>query len=730
MKKHTAKLLSILLCVALAVTMMPAAAFAATSNELHADIIIASEFTDYMTSGPAVKVIGSNFTADTTALWCSSGDTAISATNPSKTGVSYFKRIVLTANGDYRFTTNSTVSVTGNENGWKHQTTIIDGGKKMSIYLGIKATAHAHAYGMAMNSDAENHWWECTICGEKKDEKAHSFKLTTYNDQPAPGQETTLMCSCGRTQKYMVPGEAIGEIYAVVKQSPVSGMKLEADSVYMKSIWTPYADIESIVWTDGDGKTVNVGDTFAAGKSYKVTVTIKAKSGISFKADSFNGSSSGSPKGINVLNEVDYETKVANTMAKQTLIATAFYPVEKVGTGYNLSVALPVFAPGDNINSKDYSKVFTYTGGGSTLKRSPSTSLSSISFTEGGNKTVLRFNGREWTLDGGSAATKEQLTIRKGVEYKVELRPDSPLTFYDKVLTAGITDKGSSTTSSLSGTTAYGTYFFEDNDKISNVALTVTAPAIDGTPAAVAKGADDTLYTVGTPVWTPDDSKFGEKAYTVSIPVKPAGEKAFADDCVFTVNGFAAAYKNGKVSYTFPALVDENKESIENTTIITSGNSYSYTGNYIKTTVTVEDSEGSVLTEGTDYEVSYSNNKYVGKAKITIRGIGKYGGEVVKTFKINPSKVTVSKLTRSSSGKLKLTWKKHSTQTTGFQIQYSTSSTFKNAKTVTVSGKTATAKTISKLTKGKKYYVRVRAYKTVNGVKYYGSWSSKKSLRA
>ncbi|MGN0658635.1 MAG: hypothetical protein ACI4LA_03415, partial [Emergencia sp.] len=479
------RLLSMLLCVILVITMMPAAAFAATSNELHADMVIASEFTDYMTAGPEVTVTGSNFTADTTALWCSSGDKAISATNPSKTGVSYFKRIVLTANGDYRFSVYSTVDVTGNENGWKHQTSITDGGKTMTVYLGIKATAHEHTYGMFMSSDEENHWWECTICGEKKDVKAHSFKLITYNDEPAPGQETTLMCSCGRTQQYMVPGEAINEIYAVVKQRPVSGMKLEADSVYLKSTWASYADIESILWTDGDGKTVNVGDTFAAGKSYKVTVTLKAKSGISFKADSFNGSSAGSPKGINVLNEVDYETKVADTMAKQTLIVTAFYPVEKVGTGYNLSVSLPVFAPGDNINSKDYSKVFTYTGGGSTIKRSPSTSLSSISFTEDGKKTVLRFNGREWTLEGGSAATREQLTIRKGIEYKVELRPDSPLTYYDEILETKIADKGSSTTSSLSGTTAYGTYFFEDNDKIANVALTVAAPAIDGTPAAV-----------------------------------------------------------------------------------------------------------------------------------------------------------------------------------------------------------------------------------------------------
>ncbi|MGN0734943.1 MAG: fibronectin type III domain-containing protein [Anaerovoracaceae bacterium] len=728
--KRKCRLLSILLCVALVITMMPAAAFAATSNEItQVDITIAPEFTDYMTAGPEVTVTGSNFTADTTALWYSSGDKVISATNKSKTGVTYIKKIVMTAKGDYRFSVYTTVDVTGNEKGWKHQTSITNDGKTMTVFLGIKATAHEHTYGMFMSSDDDNHWWECTICGEKKDVKAHSFKLTTAGDQPAPGQKVTLWCSCGCTQEYTVPGEAINEIYAVVKQSPVSGMKLAADSVYLKSTWASYADIESIVWTDGDGKTVNVGDTFAAGKSYKVTVTIKAKSGISFKADSFNGSSAGSTKGINVLNVTDYETKVADTMAKQTLIATAFYPVEKVGTGYNLSVALPVFAPGDNINSKDYSKVFTYTGGGSTLKRSPSTGLSSISFTEGGNKTVLRFTGREWTLDGGSAATKEQLTIRKGIEYKVELRPDSPLTYYDELLETKITDKGSSTEISLTGTTAYGTYFFEDNDKISNVALTVTAPVIDGTPAAVAKGADDTLYTVGTPVWTPDDSKFGEKAYTVSIPVKAAGDKVFADDCVYTVNGFVAAYSSGKVSYTFPSLVDENKESIENTTIATSGNSYSYTGNYIKTTVTVEGSEG-VLIEGTDYVVSYSNNKNVGKAKITIKGIGKYGGEVVKTFKINPSKVTVSKLTRSSSGKLKLTWKKHSTQTTGFQIQYSTSSTFKNAKTVTVSGKTATSKTISKLTKGKKYYVRVRAYKTVNGVKYYGSWSSKKSLRA
>ena len=91
--------------------------------------------------------------------------------------------------------------------------------------------------------------------------------------------------------------------------------------------------------------------------------------------------------------------------------------------------------------------------------------------------------------------------------------------------------------------------------------------------------------------------------------------------------------------------------------------------------------------------------------------------------------MTLSRVTKTASGKLKATWKKHSTQTTGFQIRYGTSSTFKTYKTVTVSGKSAVSKTVSKLKKGKKYYVKVRAYKTVNGTRYYGSWSAVKSVR-
>ena len=121
---------------------------------------------------------------------------------------------------------------------------------------------------------------------------------------------------------------------------------------------------------------------------------------------------------------------------------------------------------------------------------------------------------------------------------------------------------------------------------------------------------------------------------------------------------------------------------------------------------------------------------FVGKATITITS------KVTKNYKATTKKVTVTvnpagtKLTgvKNYKGKkLKAYWKKN-TKVTGYQIQYSTSSKFKSAKTVTVKGYKSTSKTITKLTKNKKYYVRVRTYKTVGKVNYYSGWSNVKSI--
>ena len=75
---------------------------------------------------------------------------------------------------------------------------------------------------------------------------------------------------------------------------------------------------------------------------------------------------------------------------------------------------------------------------------------------------------------------------------------------------------------------------------------------------------------------------------------------------------------------------------------------------------------------------------------------------------------------------MKVVWNKN-TAVTGYQIQYSLKSDFSSKKTVTISKNTQTSKTITGLTKRKKYYVRIRSFKTVSGTKYYSAWSTSKA---
>lgn len=95
-----------------------------------------------------------------------------------------------------------------------------------------------------------------------------------------------------------------------------------------------------------------------------------------------------------------------------------------------------------------------------------------------------------------------------------------------------------------------------------------------------------------------------------------------------------------------------------------------------------------------------------------------------------PAKTTV-KLSKAKKTSIKVSWKKVS-GVAAYQIQYSTSKNFKNAKTVKVSAKLA-SKVLKKLKKNKKYYVRVRSYKVTKvnnkSKNVYSAWSAKKALK-
>ena len=159
---------------------------------------------------------------------------------------------------------------------------------------------------------------------------------------------------------------------------------------------------------------------------------------------------------------------------------------------------------------------------------------------------------------------------------------------------------------------------------------------------------------------------------------------------------------------------------------------YTYNGKVQKPSVTVKDSKGKTLKKGTDYTVSYSSGcKNVGRYTVKVTLKGNYSGTKSLTYNINPKGTGVSKVTAAKKG-FKVTWKKQATQTTGYQVQYSTNSKFKSAKTVTISKNKTTSKSVSKLSAKKKYYVRVRTYKTVKiggkSVKLYSGWSKAKSV--
>lgn len=132
-----------------------------------------------------------------------------------------------------------------------------------------------------------------------------------------------------------------------------------------------------------------------------------------------------------------------------------------------------------------------------------------------------------------------------------------------------------------------------------------------------------------------------------------------------------------------------------------------------------------------------------GTAKITGTGVATVTVTAAETanykkatasilVKVSPAKMSLKSLKAAKGRKLIVSWKKDA-RATGYEIQYGTDKKFKNkkaTKTITVKKNKTTSTVLKKLTKGKKYYVRLRAYKSdkVNGKtqKLYGAWSSQK----
>lgn len=178
-------------------------------------------------------------------------------------------------------------------------------------------------------------------------------------------------------------------------------------------------------------------------------------------------------------------------------------------------------------------------------------------------------------------------------------------------------------------------------------------------------------------------------------------------------------------NYTGTKTLEFNidKANVSNCKVNLSVKNYTYNGKVKTPTFTVRNESGTKLTKGTHYTVTYaSGRKNVGTYKVTIKGKGNYTGTQTATFKINPNAASVNSLI---SGKKKLTVKLNRvlSQSTGYQIQYSTDEEFRTYKIKTVSKHKTRNVALTGLKSKTTYFVRVRTYKTIGKTKYYSNWS-------
>lgn len=199
--------------------------------------------------------------------------------------------------------------------------------------------------------------------------------------------------------------------------------------------------------------------------------------------------------------------------------------------------------------------------------------------------------------------------------------------------------------------------------------------------------------------------------------VIPASGHQWNDGEISSKSTFAA---DGVKTYTCEKCESTRTEVIPKLIAALERTKYTYNGRVKCPAVTVN-SGGVTLIEGTDYKATYSSGrKTVGKYTVTINGTGNYSGKTTRSFTIKPA-TPIKKSIVSGVKKMtvKLSSKPSSKGASYYQIAYKCkgTSTWRYIRT------SSYYRTVKSLKKGKQYYVKIRAYKSVSGTKYYSAWT-------
>ena len=243
--------------------------------------------------------------------------------------------------------------------------------------------------------------------------------------------------------------------------------------------------------------------------------------------------------------------------------------------------------------------------------------------------------------------------------------------------------------------------------------------------------------------------------YTLNVTDKSSTYAPFSTSFALTTDNVVAVYNNNAKAPALVAAKDVQADDFANFVkniqkVSVNGKEYEASGkravkliNEDGTLVTTADAlkaEGTynIVVTATGYnktlEFTYTNKSDTTATKPSDATAATKPAATTTATKpaVKPvKKVTVKKQTakvKAGKKKLTVTWKKDK-NVSGYQIKIATKKNFKGAKTYTVKSYKTYKKVIKKLKAKKKYFVKVRAYKTVGKSKVYGAYSAVRSCK-
>lgn len=255
-------------------------------------------------------------------------------------------------------------------------------------------------------------------------------------------------------------------------------------------------------------------------------------------------------------------------------------------------------------------------------------------------------------------------------------------------------------------------------------AAPTAAPTV---PPTIAPTIVPTAAPTGTP--EPTEEPGNPDKPTVTPPQIPEITPPAGGGSLGSIQSPLPSLTPGVMPEPTPAQTGNNQGVV----VKISSESLVYTGKAQKPAVHVTDTAGNVISSE-NYQLLYQNNVKVGRASVTVIFNGDQSTKIKKYFNIVPKSVKGFRLI-SKAKRFIAKWKRQGVQTTGYEIQYSTSKKFKKkvSKTVTVKSNKILSRKFSRNKAGKRYYVRIRTYKTVKTdgkmKKFYSGWSKVRSVK-